>query len=346
MGFGLRNAAQTFQRTIDQKWRDLKLLFTYLDDSRIGSKTAAEHLEHLDQFFAMLAANGLTINLSKCTFIVPELEVLGHIINKSGTTPTPQHIQVIIEYPPPQDAKQLQRYLGMVNFYRRFTPGITAVLEPLTAALKGGKKTLECSAANRFSPRRCRWHTPHQTPPSPWQRMHPTPTSVAPSNNRHRGPGKRWVSFLASYSLQNRNIQRLTGNSWPPSPPYDISGTSWRDAISSCGRTIDHWSQHSHVLQNCGQPDSSDTWPPSPNLLRTLGTSRDRRTWWQMPCPDPPLPCRCRPRRRWRQKLTICIYRNWRRRPQRKLTPLTFRTWPPNRLLARRSNGSSPAAAH
>jgi hypothetical protein len=50
MGFGLRNAAQTFQRTIDQKCRDLKFLFTYLDDSRIGSKTAAEHLDHLDQF--------------------------------------------------------------------------------------------------------------------------------------------------------------------------------------------------------------------------------------------------------------------------------------------------------
>jgi hypothetical protein len=102
MGFGLRNAAQTFQRTIDQKCRDLKFLCTYLDDSRISSKTATEHLEHLDQFFTVLAANGLTINLSKCTFMVPEQEVLGHIINKLGTTPTPtpQHIQVIIEYHP------------------------------------------------------------------------------------------------------------------------------------------------------------------------------------------------------------------------------------------------------
>jgi hypothetical protein len=61
--------------------------------------------------------------------MVPELEVLGHIINKSGTTPTPQHIQVIIEYPPPQDAKQLQRYLGMV------TPGIAAVLHCIKSEL-------------------------------------------------------------------------------------------------------------------------------------------------------------------------------------------------------------------
>jgi hypothetical protein len=95
----------------------------------------------------VLAANGLTINLSKCTFMVPELEVLGHIINKSGTTPTPKHIQVIIGYPPPHDTKQLQRYLGMVNFYRRFTPGIAAVLKLLTVAFKGRNKTQEWTPA-------------------------------------------------------------------------------------------------------------------------------------------------------------------------------------------------------
>jgi hypothetical protein len=64
MGFGLRNAAQTFQRTVDQKCRDLKFLFTYLEDSRLGSKTAAEHLAHLDHFFAVLAANGMVVIIS------------------------------------------------------------------------------------------------------------------------------------------------------------------------------------------------------------------------------------------------------------------------------------------
>jgi hypothetical protein len=70
----------------------------------------------------------------------------------------------------------------------------------------------------------------------------------------------------------------LTGNSSPPSPPYAISGTSWRDAISSCGQTTGLWSQHSHVFQSHGQLGSSDTWLPSPNLPRILGTFQDRRT--------------------------------------------------------------------
>ena len=51
-------------------------------------------MAHLDQFFAVLAANSMVINLSKCTFMVPELEVLGHIINSVGTTPIPHHVEV------------------------------------------------------------------------------------------------------------------------------------------------------------------------------------------------------------------------------------------------------------
>ncbi len=44
---------------------------------------------------------------------------------------------------PPQDVKQLQQFLGMVNFYRRFLPGIARTLQPLTDALKGAPKMLE-----------------------------------------------------------------------------------------------------------------------------------------------------------------------------------------------------------
>jgi hypothetical protein len=154
----------------------------------------------------MLAANGITINLSKCTFMVPELEVLGHIIKKSGTALNLQHIQVIIEYPPPQGPKQLQRYLGMVNFFRRFTPGTAAVLEPLTAALKGGNKTLEWTLALDSAFQVTATGNAVAVPPAhpaPNAATRPTTTSAAHSNNKYMGPGNRWVSFLTSYSMQN-----------------------------------------------------------------------------------------------------------------------------------------------
>jgi hypothetical protein len=39
-----------------------------------------------------------------------------------------------LSFPPPTDAKSLQRFLGMINFYRRFLPGIAQILKPLTDA--------------------------------------------------------------------------------------------------------------------------------------------------------------------------------------------------------------------
>ena len=97
------------------------------------------------------------------------------------------------------------------------------------------------------------------------------------------------------------------------------------------------------MFQNHGQPSSSNTGLPSPNLL-------DRRMWWRWPCHNLPPLCRSRPgcRRRKEARSTLTLYtcRKRRRRPQQKQTPLIFRTWPPNRLPARRYNGySAPGAA-
>jgi hypothetical protein len=48
--------------------------------------------------------------------------------------------------PPPQDIKQVQRFLSIVNFYRCFLPNCALVLRPLTDLLKGEPKTLELTA--------------------------------------------------------------------------------------------------------------------------------------------------------------------------------------------------------
>jgi hypothetical protein len=123
--FGLSNAAQTFQRMMDRTTDGLEGVFAYMDDSRVGSADRQTHLHHLEAFFIALAASGLAINLEKCVFATPSLEILGHTISET------------------QDIKQLQHFLGMVNFYRRFLPKYEQVLKPLNDLLKGGAKTLE-----------------------------------------------------------------------------------------------------------------------------------------------------------------------------------------------------------
>jgi hypothetical protein len=83
-----------------------------MDDSRIGSPDRQTHLRHLEAIFSALATNGLAINLEKCVSAAPSLEILGHTISVTGAAPTASHAAEFENCPPPQDIKQLQRFLA------------------------------------------------------------------------------------------------------------------------------------------------------------------------------------------------------------------------------------------
>ena len=147
MSFGLKNAAQALQRLKDNILLDMPNIFGYLDDDAVHSRGDDNHWRHLHQLFQALSDNGLAINLDKCVFAVPELDFLGHRINAAGVTPLQENVQVMLDFPPPTDCKSLMRFLGMINFYRRFLPGIARTLQPLTAALAGNPKRLPWTPA-------------------------------------------------------------------------------------------------------------------------------------------------------------------------------------------------------
>jgi hypothetical protein len=142
MAFGLRNAAQALQQLKDNILMGLEYVFSFLDDDGVFSKSKEEHWTHLRTLFAILAANGLALNLEKCVFAVPELDFLGHRISGAGVAPLRDNVQVILNFTKPTDCKSLQRFLGIINFYHRFLPGAAGTLRPLTAALSGNPKAL------------------------------------------------------------------------------------------------------------------------------------------------------------------------------------------------------------
>lgn len=143
MPFGLKNSAQTFQRLMDRLFRHLPFVFSYLDDHLIASKTWEEHLLHIQQFLSVCADNGLQLNKDKCVFAVTELAFLGHHVSAAGLVPLPRHVTSLQEFPAPSTVKELQRFLGLINFYRRFLPGIAGILRPLTDALAGKPRCLQ-----------------------------------------------------------------------------------------------------------------------------------------------------------------------------------------------------------
>jgi len=140
--FGLRNAGNTFQRMMDSILGDLPYCFTYIDDILVFSSSLEEHVDHLRQVLLLCRQHGLTIGLPKCEFAVPELEFLGHKLSAHGCAPLVKHTAAISDFPVPADKPALQRFLGMVNFYRKFLRGAARALAPLTDALKGSGKSL------------------------------------------------------------------------------------------------------------------------------------------------------------------------------------------------------------
>jgi RNase H-like domain found in reverse transcriptase/Integrase zinc binding domain/Integrase core domain len=80
------------------------------------------------------------INPDKCEFLQTEITFLGHRLTASGLTPVAEHIAVVEKFPRPDDLKQLQRFLGLLNYYRRFVPGLARILCPLTDATAGKPK--------------------------------------------------------------------------------------------------------------------------------------------------------------------------------------------------------------
>jgi hypothetical protein len=121
--FGLRNAGNTFQRMMDRVLAGLDFSFVYLDDIVLASHSVEEHLVHLRQLFERLQQFGLVINGEKCIFGQSSVEFLGHQVTARGALPLQGNVKAILKFPQPQSVKQLQGFLGSVNFYRRFLPG-------------------------------------------------------------------------------------------------------------------------------------------------------------------------------------------------------------------------------
>ena len=111
MPFGFRNAAQTFQRFIDQVLQGLPFVVAYIDDILVASTSPDEHLKHLEQLFQRLDQYGIVINADKCILGANSLEFLGHLISADGVSPLPTKVEAIQDFQPPTTLRKLREFV-------------------------------------------------------------------------------------------------------------------------------------------------------------------------------------------------------------------------------------------
>jgi hypothetical protein len=117
------HASNTFQHKMDRVKNKLAFCFAFQNDLEVESHTNQEHRQHLHTIFLHSREHGLVINAEKCIFCVPSIDFLGHRV-----TPLLQYISAAVDFPQPSTVKELQAFLGMLNFYRRFLPAIANIL--------------------------------------------------------------------------------------------------------------------------------------------------------------------------------------------------------------------------
>ncbi|CAB0042248.1 unnamed protein product [Trichogramma brassicae] len=140
MPLGLRNSAQTFQRTMNYLLRDLDFVRCYQDDILVLSASHEQHLQHLRELLTILKRARLFVNWEKCQIGRSEVVFAGYLISERGFEPPAAKVEAIARFPKPSDSTQLRRFIGMLNFYRRCLPHAAELMSPLTDLLRGLQK--------------------------------------------------------------------------------------------------------------------------------------------------------------------------------------------------------------
>ncbi|KAK3556040.1 hypothetical protein QTP70_001859 [Hemibagrus guttatus] len=144
MPFGLTNALAVFQALINEVFRDLlgKGVIAYIDDILVYSTSMEEHVRQVWEVLTRLQQHHLYVKLEKCEFHRSTVTFLGYVISHQGVEMDVVKVRAVTEWPAPTTVRELQRFLGFPNFYRRFIRNYSSVAGPLTSLLRGKPKKL------------------------------------------------------------------------------------------------------------------------------------------------------------------------------------------------------------
>ena len=142
MPFGLKNAQATFQRCMDKIVKEYKEkgavgLDAYVDNLIVCSKSMEDHINTIEILLQVLESNNMSLRKDKCEFAYQEIQYLGFKIDGKTLKPETKNIAKINEFPAPTKRKELQSFLCLANYNRRFIDGyslICSLLNRLTSS--------------------------------------------------------------------------------------------------------------------------------------------------------------------------------------------------------------------
>uniref|UniRef100_A0A8C4RHI8 Gypsy retrotransposon integrase-like protein 1 n=1 Tax=Erpetoichthys calabaricus TaxID=27687 RepID=A0A8C4RHI8_ERPCA len=129
--FGIASAPEVYHKTIHMIFEHFDGVDTSMDDIIVWGSSKEEHDERLKKVLDATRTANLKLNKGKCLVGVQELTFLGDILSSEGVKPDKSKVSAIENMPRPQCKKDIQRFIGMVNYQAKFIPNLSNILAPL-----------------------------------------------------------------------------------------------------------------------------------------------------------------------------------------------------------------------
>jgi len=143
MYFGLTNSSATFQTMMNNLFRDLINqgdTTTFIDDILVATNTEEGHDELVEEVLRRLEENDLFVKPEKYRWKVREVEFLGVIIGLKGVKMQKEKVEGMLNWSIPKNVKEMQKFLGLANYYRRFIKNFAKIAVPLHVLVRKKQK--------------------------------------------------------------------------------------------------------------------------------------------------------------------------------------------------------------
>ncbi|GBM65246.1 Transposon Ty3-I Gag-Pol polyprotein [Araneus ventricosus] len=137
--FGLSTSPSVFQRYVYSIFRELMrkgIVIIYMDDLIIPAKDEDEGIEKLKKVFEVASKYGLEIKFKKCQFLRRKVEFLGHVVENGTVRPSVAKTIAVKKFPVPTTVKQVQSFLGLTGYFRKFIPAYSKIAKPLSDLIR------------------------------------------------------------------------------------------------------------------------------------------------------------------------------------------------------------------
>ena len=143
MFFGMTNSPATFQVMMNEILRDLineGKVAAFVDDVLVGTETEEEHDEIVEEILRRLEENDLYIKPEKCVWKVRKIGFLEVVIGPNGIEMEREKVEGVLSWPEPKNVKDIRKFLGLANYYRRFIKNFARVAQPMNMLTRKDEK--------------------------------------------------------------------------------------------------------------------------------------------------------------------------------------------------------------